>query len=305
MMRRRSPSGRKVRLGLAVVLFAPAASAEPCLNVRGPLEPAWSSAVQAAERELAGDCGKGTLTVVPDHARVVVEVATPDGRRGERVVERPRELVSTTLGLLASIPEAPIEEAPPESEPPPAPESPPPPRVTSEDRGVAAPPAARDDGDRLASLGLTFGTRLGLPTRVLSTDIDLRGDVRVNQWIVSLSGRASPSGAHLGGHDDWEYTELSVGMAGGRLFYLAGGQLTVSLGPRLSTTTIETDDTTTRSRRDLLLQAGARYVVPFGGRLRPALGFETEAAPLRLVSTTGEFPAWSTSLRFGLVGFGP
>jgi hypothetical protein len=300
----------KVRVGLACVLFAPAAAAEPCLKVQGPLEPAWSSAVRAAERELAGDCGRATLTVVPERARVVVAIATPDGRHGERVVERPRELVSTTLGLLASIPDEPIPEEPVASEPPAAPEPPAPPTappapVTSEDRVPAAPSTAPDDIDRFASLGLTFGTRYGMPTRVLSTDIDLRGDVRVNQWIVSLSGRASPSGAHLGGHDDWEYTELSVGMAGGRAFHLGGGQLTISFGPRVSTTTIETDDTSSRTRRDLLLQAGARYVTPFGGRLRPAVGFETEAAPLRLASTTGEFPAWSTSLRFGLVGFGP
>jgi hypothetical protein len=303
----------KVRVGVACVLFAPAAAAEPCLKVQAPLEPAWSSAVRAAERELGGDCGKATLTVVPEHARVVVEIATADGRHGERVVERPRELVSTTLGLLASIPdEPPAEEAheleAAETEAAPAPKPEPEPRAAAAapvDRGAPAPSAAPDDIDRFASLGLTFGTRYGMPTRVLSTDIDLRGDVRVNQWIVSLSGRASPSGAHLGGHDDWEYTELSVGMAGGRAFHLGGGQLTVLFGPRLSTTTIETDDTSSRTRRDLLLQAGARYVTPIGGRLRPAIGFETEAAPLRLVSTTGEFPAWSTSLRFGIVGFGP
>lgn len=292
----------KLRAFVACLLFAPAAAAEPCLNVRGPLEPAWSSAVRATERELAGECGAATLTVVPEHSRVVVEMATSDGRRAERLVERPRELVSTALGLLASIPDEP----PPSQVASPEPEArasfQPAPVAPIEDRAVT-PSLKRDDAERLASLGLTFGTRVGLPSGVLLTDVELRGDVQFNQWVVSLSGRASPSGARLGTHDDWEYGELSVGVAGGRLLRLGAGHLALTVGPRLATTTLETDSQS-KSHRDFVLQAAARYIAPFGDRIRPVVAFETEAAPLR-IAHSDVIPSWSTSLRFGIVGFGP
>lgn len=299
----------KLRVVAACLLATPAAAAEPCLNVRGPLDPVWQSAVRAAEAELAGACGRATLTLLPAHAQVRLEMVTPDGRRAEREVERPRDLAPTALGLTATIPEEVTDgpDFPANVEPPAVVEEPPAAAPPSQDHGVAAPPKTPEAIDRLASLGLTFGTRLGLPTGVLSTDVELRGDVRVNRWVVSLSGRASPSGSHLGGHDDREYDEMSVGVAGGRLFDIAGGQLALTGGPRLVTTTLEVDEIekVTRARRDLVMQLAARYVTPFGGRLRPAISFETEAAPFQIARGGSAIPSMSTSLRFGVVGFGP
>lgn len=289
----------------ALFLFAPAARAETCLNVRGGLDETWMSAARAAESELAGECGKSMLTLTKKSKHVVVEIVAPDGSRGERFVDRPRELLPTAVGLLASVPDEPppepaIELDTPAPAPPPIPLFDPFPEA---DR-PAGPPASKIDAfDRPASLGLTFGTRVGMPNGVLSTDVELRGDVRVDQWVVSLSGRASPSGSDLGGHDALEYSELSVGLLVGRNFRLGGGELSILAGPRLATATLDTE-THEKTKRDMTLAIATRYVAPIGDRIRPAVAFETEAAPLRLAGSS-EFPAWSTSLRFGIVGFGP
>jgi hypothetical protein len=171
-------------------------------------------------------------------------------------------------------------------------------------------PAAVDAHATAATLGLTFGTRFGFPTGVLSPELELRGDVHFRRWLVSLSARGAPTGTNMAGTDgrSAEYTEFSFGALAGRWFELGGGTLAVTAGPRAGTV-IEETETTTRKRRDLWVQTAARYVMPFGDRWRPALGLELEAAPARLFSAATAavegFPSWSASIRFGVVGSVP
>jgi hypothetical protein len=285
------------------------------VTTTGILPPAWQKAADALRAELAGlddaDCVEATIVVSREDQQGRLEVTAADGRRARRTVATPDELAAVAYGVLASVPpESAKESDESAAAPPPVPIGPePPPPASAEPPPVAEQPPLRsktpDAGP--ASLGLTFGTRVALPTGVVSPELELRGDVHLERWVVSLSARAAPDGSRMKGTDDTtaEQSEVSFGALGGRWFSLGGGVLTATAGPRASFMT-EWTDAAHRTRHDLWVQAATRYVFPLGERWKPALGLEVDAAPGRLAaaqtSTSMPFPSWSMAVRFGIVG---
>jgi hypothetical protein len=296
---------------------------EPCTRVKltalGVLSPAWHKAAQALYTELGAlsdlECVDVQLVLTAEGNKGRLEITAADGRFARRVVGTPSELRAVAYGVLASIPPDATKLAPEPSEtsetPPARPES------SSRDLSIdraPVPPAAERPLDQpmrplptAASLGLTFGTRVGLPTGVLAPELELRGDAHMERWVISVSARAAPTGARLKGNDDTsaEQSEFSFGLLGGRWFRLGGGVLTTTVGPRAGFLT-ESTDVVSKTHRDLWVQAALRYVAPIGERWRPAIGIDFDAAPMRLASadasTSMAFPSWSMAVRFGVVG---
>jgi hypothetical protein len=305
---------------MVVTLTAGSAAAEPCTRVRVLADPSLSARWHEAGAELAAtvarlseaECVDATLELSAHPRGTRLDVRSSDGRTATRIVTEPAALGAVAYGVLASIP--PPETEPPALEPRPPPPTPPSPRDDAS--STAAPPAreqprplseSRDPATTPATLGATFGTRIGAPTGIVSTEIELRGDVRLGHSLVSLSGRVGPTGSRLRANEDTDQqqTDVSVGALGGRWFSIGGGVLSLTGGPRVGMT-IEATDTQSRSRRDWWLQAAARYIAPFGDRWRPAVALEVEAAPMRLWAGEGPgpmaFPSWSAAFRFGVVG---
>jgi hypothetical protein len=154
---------------------------------------------------------------------------------------------------------------------------------------------------------MTFGTRIGFPTRAVAPELDLRADARLPRWLVSLSGRASLAGTRVSASDDTtpEESEYSLGALVGPWFNLGGGVLSLGGGPRLGAV-IESTDAKTRARGDLWVELSGRYVFAVGERWHPTLAFEVDGAPRRMLvaaeSAGVAFPTWSAGIRFGIVG---
>jgi hypothetical protein len=308
---------------MASVAFSSSpALAERCVPARieiaGAPPPRWRAAIERLARDVQDDpeidCSGIAIAITATPERAQLEATALDGRRARRTASIPGELGAVALGLMASIPAdaSPPPGGPTDRNEPPSSGGPSDDRNRS-DRGEFAAPIPThvvEMPERFTSpfasaptLGFTFGTRLGLPTGVLSTEVELRGDMRLGRWVVALSGRTAPFGSPLSGVDS-EYTEVSFGALAGRWFSLGDGVLTLIAGPRIGTIIDETDSATT-SRRDVWLQAAARYVAPLGERWRPAVGLELETAPTRIFASAtslAAFPSWSASMRFGVVG---
>jgi hypothetical protein len=278
---------------LALVVVLSSMAAEPCQLIA--TSPALSRPWQVAAAD-AG-CIDAAATLEPTHEGAVLSVTTRDGRNATRTITTPSEISAIITGLLATIPPEPPVAPPSEpervrtSEPAPTPTSAP--VITAEKR-------------ELANVAATFGTRIGLPTGVVSTELELRGDVLVGPWAFALSGRSAPTGTRFAKSrgPDWEYTDFSIGALGGRWVKLGSGVLTVSGGPRYGVVARDTE-TTTSKRKDVWFQAGARYVFAVGDRWRPCLSSDLEGAVTRLVTNASAFPAWAGSLRIGVVGSVP
>jgi hypothetical protein len=301
----------------ALLAAAPWALVGVCFQVELATEPglpeSWRHAAEQLATELAGDaaarCAPVSLRIQPlgsdAHQEAVLEIETADGRRARRRVAAPSELGAVVFGVLASIPTEPSDPSDEQPLAPPARPAPPPEPiawpVASPRRQVTSPLMSP------AFVGMTFGTRIGFPTRNIAPELDFRADARLPRWLVSFSGRASLAGTRLNGTDDTmpEESEYSVGALVGPWFALGGGVLSFGAGPRLGAVT-EATDTKRRTRGDLWLELAGRYVFSAGERWHPTVAFEVDAAPRRMLAaaeTAGlPFPSWSAGIRFGIVG---
>jgi hypothetical protein len=290
-----------------------------CFQVELSADPAlpevWRSAAERVAAELSKEgserCAAISLRVKSLQGReAMLEVESSDGRTARRRVASPGELRAVALGVLASIPT--------EASEPPAAEA----AAIREDSAAAPAPKMELPPPWLGRIGrsapssllsspalvaLTFGTRIGFPTRAVAPEIDLRADARLPRWLVSFSGRASLAGTRVGGADDTtpEESEYSVGALVGPWFNVGGGVLSFGAGPRLAAV-IEATDATTRTRGDLWIELSGRYVFSVGERWHPTLAFEVDGAPRRMLASADSsglaFPTWSTGIRFGIVG---
>jgi hypothetical protein len=290
-----------------------------CFQVELTADPSLSDAWRRAVAELAselsgggpGRCAEVRLRVMPlTRGEGMLEIESADGRTARRRVASPSELRAVALGVLASIPTEPSDVPPEESaaafEVAEAAESA---TAALPIPGIADPPrrAAPSPLSSPALLGMTFGTRVGFPTRSVAPELELRGDARLSRWLVSFSGRASVAGTRLNGIDDTtpEESEYTAGALVGPWFAVAGGVLSLGGGPRFGVV-IEATDAKSRTRGDVWVELAGRYVFAVGDRWHPTVAFEVDGAPRRMLvaaETAGlSFPTWSAGLRFGIVG---
>jgi hypothetical protein len=277
---------------------------EPCHVVedldRSALVPAWRTAVEGLEREIAASlrttCHGIELRLTEDEGRIRVSAVARDGRRTSRLVLVPAGLSAVAFGLLAMAP----------SEPEPPPDDPldyPPPAEPSVVR--PAPPAPFDQPLRV-SVGASTGARGGFPTNVVMADAEVRADLFVHGWIVDVSMRAAPvSLSSRLPYDDDAYAEAAGGLGFGRELRWGRSTLDLTGGANFTYIWMENDGLNLAiEHAQLRLAAVARCGYALSRRLRVHVALDGELAPSGLVSPafpTGlaPFPAFTLGLRVG------
>lgn len=282
-----------------------------CARVRvassGDLGARWHDAIRGLEDEVVKlaeeECADATVSVLSEKSGVRLEVTAGDGRQARRAVAVPSELSAVALGLLASIPKERPPEEPPVTETRSADASYDPDADLVVKRPLA--PAAPHGP---ATVGVSFGGRVGLPTGVIAPELEIRGDIRLSNWVLTLAGRGAPGGVMPS--DDappgYEYTEYGFALLGGRRFSIADGTLTLSAGPAVAVVSQETNDGA-KTHRDVWIESVARYELPFGERWHPTVSLELEVAPRRFaepdnLESLPDFPVWGGALRLGVAG---
>ena len=156
-------------------------------------------------------------------------------------------------------------------------------------------------------MGVSFGGRVGLPTGVIAPELEIRGDVRISGWVLTLCGRGAPGGGIAS--DDappgYEYTDYAFALLAGRHFSIAEGALTLSAGAAVAAVGQETNDGALTHRGHLArvggpIRASFWRAVASHGELRA----RHRAAPLRFstTSTRFPFPLVAGALRLGVAG---
>ena len=285
------------------------------LDVSASLSSAWRDAADALRAELArshASCVTARLsleTAPNDAARLLV--TTPDGRQTERVVERPALLVSTAIGVVASLPSDPRSPADLAAMPPPpqpADEAPP---IVAQDAGDASTAKATSSSTTHVWVGVSGGARIAQPTFLGMIDMEGHATLEIDQWLILASIRyGSSMGEALVSTDD-SYDELAGGLGIGRRFLLCPAQFEVALLPSLVSATLGDDDETgdagsarTELRVGALLgwsmttEDGWRVTVTADTDVTPR-GFDR---PVRSSDTEPPLPVWTAALRLGAAG---
>jgi hypothetical protein len=310
-----------------------AVAGEPCARVEASAElpPAWAEAVRELERELArlpsADCRRVTLSVDPLPAGVQVVARASDGRRAARTVHQPDALVSTALGLVVTIPEAPADAVPPPVPPAAtpavttAPVTPAAPPTTP--APAQAPPAPRASAPAIvvtsprtvsAWLGLSGGGRVGEPASITMADVEARFDLLLGNWLLMATFRDAPFGLSRGTDED-AYQEIDVGLGVGRHVPLGTSALDVAVAPSLVAMRLEDDITDASGRThdvvasdvEFRIGASVRLALPLARAWRLTLTLDSDLAPGLLTSSVHvdplpdavPFPVWTTGLRIG------
>ena len=261
---------------------------------RSVLTPAWRGAVDALEREISvSTCHGVELSLTHDCEAVRVTARAQDGRETSRHVATPAGLSAVAFGLLAVAPgeEIATPEDPLEVPPPPEPPS--------------APPAAALPSWEL-SFSASTGVRAAFPTDVLVADFDVRADLLVHSWLLTLRVRASPLVlAMRGTYDDDAYDEAAVGLGLGRQLRLGRSVLALTGESNVTYIWIESDALNlSMERAQLRLAAVARWGYPVGRGVRLHAAVEGEISPTGLVNGASEaglaaFPAFTLGLCLG------
>jgi hypothetical protein len=267
----------------------------------GASEPApeWRHALEALERELAVTptiaCNGVALTIAwePRGARIVARSA--DGLETSRLVGSPLALSAVAFGLLAAAPTEP-------TAPPPDLRDLPPP-------DAAAPPRARVPPEDLVShlsVSVASGARAGFPTKVVMADVELRADLFVHSWLVTLSMRATPLAVSPRLADDPDaYDETAIALCFGRELRAGRSAFDLTFGPNLTYIWMENDAANLSTEHaQLRLAAIARWGYGVTSRVRLNVTFDGELAPSGLSHPSYEmglapFPAVTLGLRVG------
>ncbi|MGH7297248.1 MAG: hypothetical protein ACRELB_20080 [Polyangiaceae bacterium] len=300
------------------------------LSVASDLPVAWASAVEALHVRLAGlgaaDCLPMSLSIERGEAGVRIVAITPDGRRAERAVGQPADLVPVALGLVAALPPLPKppEPSPAASRPPVAspPASPAPPPFSARP-GSASPPAP--EPGRLPSvamapplrvwLGLGTGVRLTAPQGLTVLDVEGRADLIRAPWLVFVTVRSAVLSC-LGeqGVDCDVYEDVSAGAGLARRVRAGAALLDFGVSPSLAWMHMELDGVGEEvSARGavvaLRLDGSARLAVPFGDSVSLTVTVDAGlsptllASPARLSSPAGgtapPFPTFYGGVRIG------
>jgi hypothetical protein len=302
----------------ALVLTAPPARADaPCGEVVASedLPVPWSAAVEALRARIASipaaECVPLRLVVEHRGDDVRVVAIASDGRRAERPVPHPDDLVPVALGLLAA-PPAPA--PPPASAPGPAPAPPPAPAPAPTPARAPAPTASPLPP---IWLGFALGVRLTAPRGFTVLDTELRGDVVSGPWVVFATVRSavlSCLGAQ--GVDCDVYDDVAAGVGLARRMRASASAVDLGLEPSLAWTHMELDgadeiNSVAGAVVELRLDASARLVVPVGETtsltvtLDLGLSPSLLASPQRLANAPGiadvaPFPSYWGGVRLGL-----
>jgi hypothetical protein len=325
----RTIAGSIASMGVVLDPTASACADEPCARVVAPAElpAAWAGAVADLRQQIgqlpASDCQSMTLSLEPQEAGMRIVATTRDGRRAERTVRHSESLAAMALGVLMAIPGEHSEEAPVLGTSP-APRGP----VPSEPRAafLAAGPATVPAPRTIALwVGLSGGIRLTAPTSLSVLDVEARGDILFDRWLMLMTLRSALVSC-LGqqGVDCDVYSDVSAGVGVGRRFRLGGPDIDVALEPSLVVMHMEYDltagaegQTVEDTQVVLRLDASARLAVPFDqhwvltvtldGGLAPSMlanptRLELPAGPAPRGQPPPPFPAWSGGLRLGASG---
>ena len=275
------------------------------------LTASWRIAVVRLRDELASlrECSPSTLSVGPAPGGVRLTFTTTDGRRAERVVTSPGALAEVAVGLVASIPVdvmPPAEDEEAHDERAEVPVAQPAAEDAAKPAEAANPLAARPVR---VEAGATAGIRLGMPTRVLVTDIELRADVLVEGWFLLAAVRYAPLGVRFASPPipGYVYDEVVVSIGAGRRFGRPPFVLDAAIATSLAVMTEEGDipDGTGGTTSDARIAANARLL--FGrSRVRVAASLYTELAPVGAAPTVDptlpSLPTWTLGLGVGVVG---
>ena len=261
--------------------------------------PAWRAAFDGLARELAvapgAACNGVELTVTWAHDGARVGARTADGLETSRLVTSPLALSAVAFGLLAAAPvEPPSSDADPRDRPPPDP-----PAV----RHAPTPPA---DTLSHVSVSLASGVRAGFPTNVVMVDVELRADLFIHGWLVTMSMRATPLGISQRLQDDPDgYEETAIAFALGRELLVGRSAFDLTAGPNLTYIWMENDKANLDTEHaQLRLAALARWGYGVTRRVRLNVTVDGEIAPSGIARTDFEaglapFPAFTVGLRIG------
>jgi hypothetical protein len=211
-------------------------------------------------------------------------------------VLEPISLSPVTFGLLAGIPREaspvvadPLDVPPPE--PPPA----------------AKAPGAPFDAPARVSVSFATGARVAVPTTAILAELELRADIVIHQWLLTVSLRAVPLAASnriAFDGDDYEETALAFGV--GREVRLGRSALQLTIGPCLAYTWMERDTPALISGEYAQLRIGAvaRWGYPISRSFRLNIAIDGEVVPRALVNDEYQsglppFPQFTTGLRIG------
>ncbi|HEY6462898.1 MAG TPA: hypothetical protein VIY73_22160 [Polyangiaceae bacterium] len=279
----------------------------------------WRDAIEALRARTASvpasECVPLRLVVEHRGDGVRIVAIAPDGRRAERPVPHPDDLVPVALGLLA---------APPAPAPalalvtPLAPVPAPAPALTPAPAPALAPaPAPSPAPIPSIWLGFALGVRLTAPRGFTVLDAELRGDLLSGPWAVFATVRSavlSCLGAQ--GVDCDVYDDVAAGVGLARRVRASASAVDVGLEPSLAWTHMELDgadeiNSVAGAIVELRLDASARLVVPVGQATMLTVTFDLGlspsllASPQQLAHAPGiadvpPFPPYWGGLRLGL-----
>jgi len=260
---------------------------------------AWQRALEGLEADLAAvpgaACAGVELTVTWESSEARVQARTPDGLETSRVVASPDALSAVAFGLLVAAPtEPPQVDTDPRDLPPRDPPA------------VLRPPKPPTDVLPHLSVSVASGVRGGFPTNVVMVDFELRADLFVHSWLVTIAMRAAPIGVSGRLKDDPDgYEETAIALAVGRELSFGRSSLDVVAGPNLTYIWMENDAANLEAEHaQLRLVALARWGVGVSRRLRVNATLDGEIAPSEFNHTTFEkglapFPEFTVGLRIG------
>ncbi len=261
------------------------------------LTPAWRSAVESLEREVAASldaaCQGVELVLTTDGGGVRVTATAADGRATSRRVTAPVGLSAVAFGLLAAAPGESAVLPPDPHEVPPPPEPP----------GPPAPPPPPDWG---ISVSASSGIRAAFPSDVLLTDFEVRADLLTHDWLVTIHVRAAPLVLAMPGTYDLDsFQETAFGLGFGRQIHLGRAVLAVTGSADVAYVWIESDPLNESSERaQLRLAAVARLGYPVSHAVRLNAAVDAELSPTGLVNGASDpglpaYPAVTLGLRLG------
>jgi hypothetical protein len=257
--------------------------------VDGELPAGWRDSVDVLRARVAemrpGECVPTHLAVETRHGTFWIVATARDGRRAERPVRRPDDLVPVALGLIAGIPPTP---GPPSAPPPPqspsSPEAPPVP--------IAPPPPPPEPPrpEPTVWLGLDAGVRLTAPRGFTVLDVEVRGDLVRGPWVFFGTLRSAVLSC-LGeqGVDCDVYNDLGAGVGVARRLLAAAAAIDLGLEPWVAWTHMEIDGSTEANsvsggNVELRIDASSRLTVPVSDSTNLTVSLDVGVSPSLLVS---------------------
>ncbi|AKU94867.1 hypothetical protein AKJ09_01531 [Labilithrix luteola] len=279
------------------------------------LPPPWQEAVEAlrtrAKTLPRDDCQAVEITVRRDGDRVIASASTADGRRAERAIRTPSDLVPVALGLVASIPpeeeERPVatRATPPSSV---APDESKEPDEKSRPLPEPTPPSLR------LSLGAATGVRAGFPTSAGMFEIEGFANLLARDWVVSASVRWVPYGWRFTPGppgEQYSYQEVALGLGFGRRFTASSLVIDAIASTVLVSSTESTGegyDSDGGFKAQVRLDAAFRLSLPITRHWSAVAVLDGEldpfhvAAPIRFDPESPPLPTWTIGLRLGASG---